>query len=65
MGTGTYTTKEFAKLVKREVRTLYSWERSGKLVPQKDFSGRNIYTDKDYEKVMGVPVPTKEEETSG
>lgn len=47
----TFTTREFAKLVGREPRTLYSWQRSGKLIPKKDFNGRNIYTESDYEKV--------------
>lgn len=49
----TYTTKEFAELVGRQTRTLYLWEQQGKLVPKKDFNGRNIYFDSDYEKVMG------------
>lgn len=45
----TYTTKEFAALINRETRTLYSWERSGKLIPKKDFNGRNIYTEEHLE----------------
>lgn len=56
----TYTTKEFAKLVKRETRTLYSWQRTKKLVPQKDFNGRNIYTEEHYMRVTGQPLPTPE-----
>lgn len=48
----TFSTKEFASLVNREVRTLYIWARTGKLIPQKDFANRNIYTSADYEKVM-------------
>lgn len=51
--TRTFTTKEFAKLVGREPRTLYAWERQGKLIPKKDFNGRNIYTEEDYKKVTG------------
>jgi DNA-binding transcriptional MerR regulator len=49
----TYTTKEFAQIVGRKTRTLYIWDRSGKLIPKKDFNGRNIYTQEDYLKVMG------------
>lgn len=48
----TFSTDEFALLVKRKPRTLYAWARSGKLVPQKDFANRNMYTEDDYKKVM-------------
>lgn len=47
-----YTTEEFAKLVNRKPRTLYLWARQSKLVPKKDFSGRNVYTDDDLAKVL-------------
>jgi DNA-binding transcriptional MerR regulator len=56
----TYTTKEFAELVGRQTRTLYLWEQQGKLVPKKDFNGRNIYTEEDYEIVMGKQMVTKD-----
>lgn len=51
----TFTAKEFAILVNRDVRTLYMWSREGKLVPERDFSGRYIYSTEDYEKVTGRP----------
>lgn len=47
----TFSTDEFALLVKRKPRTLYAWARSGKLIPKKDFSNRNVYTEDDYKKV--------------
>jgi DNA-binding transcriptional MerR regulator len=47
-----YTTKQFAQMVGRETRTLYSWAREGRLVPKKDFNNRNIYTPEDYITVM-------------
>lgn len=53
--TRTFTAKEFAELVGRDIRTLYMWDREGKLVARRDFSNRYIYTTEDYEKVMGRP----------
>lgn len=55
-----FNTKEFAELVGRQVTTLYDWRRSGKLVPKKDFSGRYVYTEEDYEKVMRRPYRIEE-----
>lgn len=49
----TFTAKEFASLVNRDVRTLYMWSREGKLVPNKDFSGRYSYSTDDYKLVTG------------
>lgn len=51
----TFSSKEFAELVNRDVRTLYMWAREGKLDPKRDFSGRYQYTEKDYETVTGRP----------
>jgi DNA-binding transcriptional MerR regulator len=48
-----YSTKQFAQMVGRETRTLYTWARAGKLIPKKDFNGRNVYTATDYAIVMG------------
>lgn len=56
----TFTAKEFARLVNRDVRTLYMWSREEKLIPSKDFSGRYIYTPEDYEKVTGRPYVEQE-----
>lgn len=56
----TFTAKEFASMVKRDVRTLYMWSREGKLVAEKDFSGRYCYTTKDYETVTGRPFIEQE-----
>ena len=56
----TFTAKEFALLVNRDVRTLYMWSREGKLNPSRDFSGRYIYTPEDFEKVMGRPYEAQE-----
>lgn len=61
MGSRTFSTKEFADLVGRQPRTIYGWERSGKLVPNKDFNGRNIYTPEHYQMVMGVPLEEEQE----
>jgi DNA-binding transcriptional MerR regulator len=55
----TFTTKEFAELLGRKTRTLYSWQRSGKLVPQKSWDGRNIYTTEDYKTVTGQELQFK------
>lgn len=52
----TYTTQQFASLVGRTERTLASWREMGKLVPHKDFSGRNVYTNSDLLLVRGVIV---------
>ena len=51
----TFTSQEFATLVKRDVRTLYAWKREGRLVPRLDFSNRYVYDEEDYELVMGKP----------
>lgn len=50
----TFTAKEFARLINREVRTLYTWKSEGRLVPNTDFIGRYIYTEEDFEKVTGL-----------
>lgn len=51
----TFSAKEFARLINREVRTLYTWKSEGRLVPTIDFTGRYIYTEDDFEEVMGIP----------
>lgn len=55
MGKYQFSTQEFAILVGRKQSTVYSWAYTGRLIPQKDFCGRNIFTEEDYEKVMGKP----------
>jgi predicted site-specific integrase-resolvase len=52
----TYTTAEFAELVGRSERTLYAWARKGWLVPDKDFTGKNIYTDDHYNTYLNSRV---------
>jgi DNA-binding transcriptional MerR regulator len=46
-----YTTKQFASLVNRDHRTLYKWHSDGKLIANKDFNGRNVYTPEHLAKV--------------
>lgn len=52
-----FTTEEFAVLVNRDIKTLYSWAYYKKLQPHKDFSGHNIYTEEDYKTVTGLDLP--------
>lgn len=52
----TFSTREFAELVNREPRTIYTWIRQGRLIPKKDFRSRLYFTPEDYEKVMGKPL---------
>lgn len=61
----TFSTREFARLVNRQESTLYEWKRTGKLVPNKDFSGRYVYTDLDYEKVMRKPYVQQNQNAKG
>lgn len=52
----TYTTSQFAQLVGRSERTLYAWANKGWLVPDKDFTGKNVYTESHYNKFLSERV---------
>lgn len=60
MARRTFTSEEFAQMVNKRIRTLYSWNESGKLIAKKDFSGNYFYTPEDYEKVMNRPFVEEE-----
>lgn len=49
-----YSTKEFAKIVKVGVKTLYNWDKNGTLVAKRKINGYKYYTDEDVKKVLGI-----------
>lgn len=49
-----YSTKEFAKIVKVGVKTLYNWDKNGTLVAKRKINGYKYYTDEDVNKVLGI-----------
>ena len=48
-----YSTKEFAKIVGVGVKTLYNWDRDGKLIAKRKFNGYKYYTQEDIDLVLG------------
>lgn len=56
MATRVFTARQFAKLVNRQVSTLYNWTYTKKLIPLKDMSGRLLYTDEHYKAVTGLDL---------
>ena len=48
-----YSTKEFAKIVGVAVKTLYNWDKQGKLVAKRKFNGYKYYTREDIDYVLG------------
>lgn len=49
-----YSTKEFAKIVKVGVKTLYNWDKNGTLIAKRKINGYKYYTDEDVNKVLGI-----------
>lgn len=47
-----YSVNEFADLVGVDRKTLYNWDRSGKLVADREISGKKFYTDEHIKTMM-------------
>lgn len=52
-----FTSEQFAYLVGRSKKTLYTWRLTKKLEPLRDLSNRYVYTEEHYKKATGLDLP--------